>query len=112
MQATIAAAGDGIAASRFACVCALFTFSGEAKDMGHEARKENKQMTEKTKVVEVEQTYFRPEEAAKYLRVGRTTMYSILKQGLVPSVTHGKTRIVRRADLDDYVSKKLGKEAG
>jgi excisionase family DNA binding protein len=63
-----------------------------------------------TKVVEVEQTYFRPEEAAEYLRLGRTTMYMMLKQGVLPSVTHGKTRIVRRVDLDNYIAKKLGEE--
>jgi excisionase family DNA binding protein len=65
---------------------------------------------ETAKVVEVEQAYFRPEEAAGYLRVGRTTMYAMLKQGLIPSVTQGKTRIVRRADLDDYISEKLRQE--
>jgi excisionase family DNA binding protein len=75
--------------------------------MSHEARKEDRQAMETAKVVEVEQAYFRPEEAAEYLRVGRTTMYMMLKQGLIPSVTQGKTRIVRRADLDEYMSRKL-----
>ncbi len=62
---------------------------------------------ETAKVAEIEQAYFRPEEAAEYLRVGRTTMYALLKRGVVPSVTEGRTRIIRRADLDAYIERKL-----
>ena len=78
--------------------------------MDREVRKEDEEM-DTAKVIEVEQAYFRPEEAAEYLRVGRTTMYALLKSGLVPSITHGKSRIVRRADLDDYISTKLREQA-
>ena len=62
---------------------------------------------ETTRVAEVEQTYFRPEEAAEYLRVGRTTMYALLKSKAIPSVKEGRTRIIRRADLDHYIEDKL-----
>jgi excisionase family DNA binding protein len=62
---------------------------------------------ETVKVVEVEQSYFRPEEAAEYIRVGRTTMYSLLKLGIIPSITEGRVRIVRKADLDAYIAEKL-----
>ncbi len=58
------------------------------------------------KVVEVEQAIFRPEEAAQYLRVGRTTMYSLLKRGIIPSTTEGRTRLVRRVDIDAYIARK------
>ncbi len=79
--------------------------------MDREVREEDKQMMDTAKVIEMEQVYFRPEEAAEYLRVGRTTMYAMLKSGLVPSITYGKSRIVRRVDLDDFVSRKLVEQA-
>ena len=63
--------------------------------------------TETTKVLSVEQAYFRPEEAAEYLRVGRTTMYMLLKSRAIPSITEGRVRIVRKSDLDAYIAEKL-----
>jgi excisionase family DNA binding protein len=65
---------------------------------------------ETAKIVEVEQAIFRPEEAAEYLRVGRTTMYSLLKRGIIPSVTEGSIRLVRRVDIDAYIARKLAEE--
>ena len=64
-------------------------------------------MTNTAKITKVEQVHFRPEEAADYLRVGRTTMFMLLKSGAIPSVTVGRTRIIRRADLDAYIARKL-----
>jgi excisionase family DNA binding protein len=65
---------------------------------------------ETAKVIEVEQAIFRPEEAAQYLRVGRTTMYSLLKRGIIPSITEGRTRLVRRVDIDAYIARKLAEK--
>lgn len=62
---------------------------------------------ETARVAEVEQSYFRPEEAAEYLRVGRTTMYTLLKSEAIPSVKEGRTRIIRKVDLDHYIERKL-----
>jgi excisionase family DNA binding protein len=65
---------------------------------------------ETAKVIEVEQAIFRPEEAAQYLRVGRTIMYSLLKRGIIPSITEGRTRLVRRVDIDAYIARKLAEK--
>ena len=78
--------------------------------MGLLAREEDALSIETAKVVEIEQAYFRPEEAAEYLRVGRTTMYGLLKRGVIPSATEGKTRIVRRVDIDAYIARKLAEK--
>lgn len=65
------------------------------------------QRMDTAKVVEIEQVYFRPEEASEYLRVGRTTMFSLLKQSAIPSISIGRVRLVRRADLDAYAESHL-----
>ena len=62
---------------------------------------------ETTTVVEAEQAYFRPEEAAKYLRIGRTSMFMLLKTKVIPSATVGRTRIIRRVDLDAFITRTL-----
>jgi excisionase family DNA binding protein len=53
-----------------------------------------------------EQVWFRPEEAATHIRVGRTTMYKLLRAGKIPSVTEGRVRLIRRSDLDSYLEGK------
>jgi excisionase family DNA binding protein len=58
---------------------------------------------EMARMVQVEQTYFRPEEAAGYLRLGRTTMFELLKTQDIPSAQIGGVRLVRKADLDSFV---------
>jgi excisionase family DNA binding protein len=50
--------------------------------------------------------YYRPEEAAMYLGIGRTRMYALIREE-IPSVRVGRTRHVRRADLDGYMERKL-----
>lgn len=47
---------------------------------------------------------FSPTEAADYLGIGRTTLYSLLAEGRVRSLKIGRLRKVRRADLDSYVN--------
>jgi len=51
--------------------------------------------------------WFRPEEAATYLGIGRTRIYALLTTEEIPSVKVGRTRHVRRADLDGYMERKL-----
>jgi excisionase family DNA binding protein len=52
--------------------------------------------------------WMRPEEAADYLGIGRTRMYALLgaEQG-IPSVRIGRTRHIRRADLDGYMERRF-----
>jgi excisionase family DNA binding protein len=52
--------------------------------------------------------WMRPEEGAAYLGIGRTRMYALLgaQQG-IPSVRIGRTRHVRRADLDAYMERRF-----
>ena len=54
-----------------------------------------------------QKVWFRPEEAAMYLGIGRTRIYALLTTGEIPSVKVGRTRHVRRADLDGYMECKL-----
>ena len=50
----------------------------------------------------------RPEEAAEYLGIGRTRMYALLRaEEGIPSVRIGRTRHVRRADLDGYMERRF-----
>ena len=44
-----------------------------------------------------------PEEAAKVLRVGRTTIYALMKAGDVHPVHIGRSCRISRAELDHYV---------
>ena len=48
------------------------------------------------------------EEAAKLLRIGRTTMYSLISSGAVESVTIGALRRVPAEALSKYVATLLG----
>jgi len=48
-----------------------------------------------------------PEEMATVLGCCRTTVYSMLRQNLVPSFTVGRLRRVRRTDVDAYVGQQL-----
>ncbi|WP_073255282.1 helix-turn-helix domain-containing protein [Cryptosporangium aurantiacum] len=45
------------------------------------------------------------EEAARHLRIGRTSMYALVSSGEVESVTIGRLRRVPRSALDDYVNR-------
>jgi excisionase family DNA binding protein len=88
------------------CMVPSVFLCAEEVEKGPQGGKE-KWLMETVRVAEVEQTYFRPEEAAEYLRVGRTTMYALLSSKAIPSVKEGRTRIIRKADLDAYIEDKL-----
>lgn len=47
------------------------------------------------------------EEAAEQARLGRTTMYQLVKTGQVRSVKIGRSRRVPRDAVDSYVAKLL-----
>jgi excisionase family DNA binding protein len=48
------------------------------------------------------------EEAAHELRVCRATVYALLQAGDLPSVQLGRSRRIRRADLEAYVNRLAG----
>ncbi|WP_033818207.1 helix-turn-helix domain-containing protein [Kitasatospora sp. MBT63] len=47
------------------------------------------------------------EEAARRLSIGRTTMYSLVASGDVPSVTIGRLRRVPAQALDEYLAARV-----
>ena len=51
-----------------------------------------------------ERLAYRPAEAAEAIGVSRATFYKLLTSGEVPSVKIGRSRRVRRAALDDYLT--------
>jgi len=54
----------------------------------------------------------RPEEAARLLRVSRTAIYALLRDGELSSITIGHRRRIPRAALDEYVARRLAAETG
>jgi excisionase family DNA binding protein len=50
--------------------------------------------------------WLRPEEAAMYLGIGRTRMYALIREE-IPSVKVGRTRHIRRTDLDGYMERRF-----
>jgi excisionase family DNA binding protein len=52
-----------------------------------------------------------PEEAAGRLRIGRTFIYQLLREGVIPSVKIGRVRRVRVRDVDKYVESLLSEQS-
>ncbi len=50
-----------------------------------------------------EKAYLRPQEAAEYTGIARTRLYRLLKTKRIPSALVGRTRHIRRADLDAFM---------
>jgi excisionase family DNA binding protein len=59
--------------------------------------------------LQVEQTkrLLSAEDLARELGVGRTTAYSLLWSGAIPSLKLGRLRRVRREDLEAYIKTRL-----
>ena len=51
------------------------------------------------------------DETKNYLRIGRTKLYQVLAEGEIRSFHVGTRRLVRKFDLDAYVTRRLA-EAG
>ena len=51
-----------------------------------------------------------PEEAAGRLRIGRTFIYSLLREKVIPSVKIGRARRVRVQDVDEYIRNLLDEQ--
>jgi excisionase family DNA binding protein len=76
----------------------LFVFFGQRQKGGGAVKKGTTDPAPKE--------WLRPEEAADYLGIGRTKMFALIREE-VPSVRLGRTRHVRRADLDAYMRRKF-----
>jgi excisionase family DNA binding protein len=46
----------------------------------------------------------RPEEAAAVLAISRSSVYSLIARGVLPTVFVGSSRRIRREDLEKFVS--------
>jgi excisionase family DNA binding protein len=51
-------------------------------------------------------------EAAEYLRVNRSFVYTLLDSGQLPSFHLGRRRLIRREDLDALVERQMAAEGG
>ncbi|MFE3492849.1 helix-turn-helix domain-containing protein [Streptomyces sp. NPDC059175] len=52
----------------------------------------------------IEILLYTPEEAAKALRLGRSTVYELMKSGALTFTKVGRCRRIKRADLETYVA--------
>ncbi|SEQ73541.1 DNA binding domain-containing protein, excisionase family [Streptomyces sp. yr375] len=50
-----------------------------------------------------DQLLYTPEEAATVLRFGRSTVYELMAEGSLIYVKRGRSRRIRRRDLEAYV---------
>ncbi|MCT9003489.1 helix-turn-helix domain-containing protein [Streptomyces rhizosphaerihabitans] len=51
-----------------------------------------------------DQLLYKPEEAAKVLSFGRSTVYELMAEGLLKYVKRGRSRRIRRSDLEAFVN--------
>ncbi|MDX3429544.1 helix-turn-helix domain-containing protein [Streptomyces sp. ME01-18a] len=51
----------------------------------------------------VDRLLYKPEEAAEALAIGRSTVYELMTAGALKYIKLGRTRRIRRADLEAYV---------
>jgi len=61
--------------------------------------------------IKPDQTVFRPGEAAEWLRVSRAHLYNLLTTRQLRSFKLGKSRRVRRQDIDEYIKTQLAESA-
>jgi excisionase family DNA binding protein len=71
---------------------------------------ERNTIVERNTIDPVTKTWYRPEEATAYLGIGRTRIYALLTAGEIPSVKVGRTRHIRRADLDKYMERRFAEK--
>jgi len=49
-------------------------------------------------------------EALKYLKVGRTTLYKLIKEGKIKPVKIGKRTLIDKNDLDRLIEESKGRD--
>jgi len=52
----------------------------------------------------VDQLLYTPKEAAVVLRFGRSTVYELMAEGALKYVKRGRSRRIRRSDLEAFVN--------
>ncbi|WP_432175037.1 helix-turn-helix domain-containing protein [Streptomyces sp. Tue6028] len=52
----------------------------------------------------VDRLLYKPEEAAKALSLGRSTIYVLMAEGALKYIKLGRTRRIRRSDLEAFVA--------
>ncbi|MFD6415845.1 helix-turn-helix domain-containing protein [Streptomyces sp. NPDC060194] len=57
-----------------------------------------------TALAPVDQLLYTPKEAAVVLRYGRSTIYELMAAGVIAYVKQGRSRRIRRSDLEAYVN--------
>jgi len=58
-----------------------------------------------------ERLFYRPEEAGQVLSLPRSEVYLLIQSGRLRSTTHGRRRLIPRAEIERFASELLG-EAG
>ncbi|MFF0290073.1 helix-turn-helix domain-containing protein [Streptomyces sp. NPDC005262] len=51
----------------------------------------------------VDRLLYKPGEAAEALAIGRSTVYELMAEGSLKYIKLGRTRRIRRADIEAYV---------
>jgi len=57
-----------------------------------------------TALASADQLLYTPEEAATVLRFGRSTVYELMAEGALKYVKRGRSRRIRRSDLEAFVN--------
>ncbi|MGW1211233.1 helix-turn-helix domain-containing protein [Streptomyces sp. NPDC002499] len=57
-----------------------------------------------TVLAPADQLLYTPKEAATVLRFGRSTVYELMAEGALKYVKRGRSRRIRRTDLEAYVN--------
>lgn len=55
-------------------------------------------------VAPVDRLLYKPEEAAEVLALGRSTVYELMAEGALKYVKRGRSRRIRRSDLEAFVN--------
>ncbi|WP_413757769.1 helix-turn-helix domain-containing protein [Streptomyces sp. MMBL 11-3] len=57
-----------------------------------------------TAIAAPDRLLYTPEEAAEVLSYGRSTVYELMAEGALKHVKRGRSRRIRRSDLEAYVN--------
>ncbi|ARZ68749.1 hypothetical protein SMD11_3105 [Streptomyces albireticuli] len=57
-----------------------------------------------TAIRRVEPLLYTPEEAAEALRIGRSTVYELMADGILPYAKRGRSRRIKRCDVEAYAA--------
>ena len=72
-----------------------------------EDAKRNSVTTNSTQQPLAERVWLSPAEAVEYSGIGRTRFYGLISSGAIPSAKLGRTRHIRRQDLDAFLEARM-----